>query len=96
MAGTAPDMKRLLLAALLAATLSTLAGCAFMSDEDKDFYGKGWVKPTELDNPYPTHSGAPVGKAPAPTATSGATSSTGDPTHDGDTVWEVPGAPRPE
>ena len=39
-------MKNVLFLLLLACTFS---GCAFMSDEDRDFYGKGWSKPTELD-----------------------------------------------
>ncbi len=45
-------MKKVLLSLVLAATVVT-AGCAFMSDEDKDFYGKGWVKPTDLDKEPP-------------------------------------------
>ena len=40
-------MKNFLLFLLLIVVSS---GCAFMSDEDRDFYGKGWIKPTELDN----------------------------------------------
>ena len=29
-----------------------------MSDEDKEFYGRGWIKPTELDAPAVHHSTA--------------------------------------
>ena len=46
-------MKRFLLPCCLVALLATLNGCAFMSDEDRDFYGRGWVKPSELDQPMP-------------------------------------------
>ena len=42
----------LFLACLLLAT----SGCAFMSDEDRDFYGKGWVNPRELDTPMAHHA----------------------------------------
>ena len=79
-------MKRLLFLAALTAVLSTLGGCAFMSDEDKDFYGRGWVKPTELDQQYPHHAGTPPGSAYDPASST--TSTTSDPAHDG--AWDVP------
>lgn len=41
-------MKTVLLSLLL---VVCAGGCAFMSPEDRDFYGKGWVKPTDLDTP---------------------------------------------
>ena len=42
---------------LLSVLLMTLAGgCAFMSPEDRDFYGKGWIKPSELDAPMKHHT----------------------------------------
>ena len=39
-------MKTVFLSLLLVVSVS---GCAFMSPEDRDFYGKGWIKPNELD-----------------------------------------------
>ena len=56
-------MKRLLFLACSGVVLSTLSGCAFMSDEDKDFYGRGWIKPTELDQQYPQSCGHADGHA---------------------------------
>ena len=41
-------MKTVLLSLLL---VTSAGGCAFMSPEDRDFYGKGWIKPTDLDTP---------------------------------------------
>ncbi len=46
-------MKTVLLSLLLAVLGG---GCAFMSPEDRDFYGKGWVKPTDLDTPMKHHT----------------------------------------
>ena len=86
----ASRMKRFLSLVLLGAVLSTFNGCA-MSDEDKDFYGRGWIRPTDLDNPYPHHSGTePVKPAAATTSTSTAPlSTTSDPAHD--PAWDVVG-----
>ena len=39
-------MKNVLFLLLL---MVTAGGCAFMDAEDRDFYGKGWIKPTDLD-----------------------------------------------
>jgi len=88
-------MKRLLLLALFGALLSTFNGCALMSDEDKDFYGRGWVNPKELDQQYPHHAGtSTAATATAPTGTSAEPlSTTSDPTHD--SAWDVPGV-RPQ
>ena len=49
-----------------------------MNDEDRDFYGKGWVHPSELDDVAPKHdpaataasSGAATEYRPAATSTS--------------------------
>jgi hypothetical protein len=60
-------MNSLSLRALICASIFLLAGCAFMSDEDKDFYGKGWVKPTDLDQP-PVHHSIPDPTAPTTAA----------------------------
>ena len=32
---------------------ATLSGCG-MSEEDKDYYLRGWVRPTDLDKPSPS------------------------------------------
>lgn len=44
-------MKRTMLRLMLA-IFGVLAfnGCALMSTEDRDFYGKGWLNPKELDD----------------------------------------------
>jgi hypothetical protein len=59
---------------LFAAVLVFVSGCAFMSDEDRDFYGKGWINPKELDQ-QPMHHAIPNPEAPddsaAPAATAG-------------------------
>ena len=41
-----------LLAVGASLSLLTLSGCG-MSQEDKDFYLGGWVRPTDLDKPSP-------------------------------------------
>ena len=46
-------MKTICLSLLVALAVVSGGGCAFMSDEDRDFYGKGWVKPSDLDKPTP-------------------------------------------
>ena len=82
-------MKRFLLLVSLGAVLSTLGGCA-MSEEDKDFYGRGWIRPTDLDQPYPHHSGTDPVRSTAATGTGTAPlSTTSDPTHD--PAWDVVG-----
>ena len=50
------SMKKVVLSLVLAATVFASGGCAFMSDEDRDFYGKGWIKPSDLDKPTPHHA----------------------------------------
>jgi hypothetical protein len=64
-------MRLLARLSLLAAGMICLGGCAFMSDEDRDFYGKGWVNPRELDQPMQHHAipnpDAPPDSAPATT-----------------------------
>ena len=47
------SMKTVLLGLALAATFFAAGGCAFMSDEDRDFYGKGWIRPSDLDKTTP-------------------------------------------
>lgn len=49
-------MKTVLLLLLLTAAALTGGGCILMSPEDRDFYGKGWIKPSELDTPTPHHA----------------------------------------
>ena len=46
-------MKTRYLILVAALTASSFSGCVFMNDEDKDFYGKGWVHPSELDDVAP-------------------------------------------
>lgn len=46
-------MKTTLLLLLTVLYALTLGGCALMSQEDRDFYGKGWVNPRELDDTAP-------------------------------------------
>ena len=86
-------MKRL----LLLVTILALGGCAFMSDEDKDFYGRGWVHPTELDQQYPHHAGTPTGTTAASAPVGGSSAdqlpANPDPAHD--SAWDVPGV-RPQ
>ena len=79
-------MKRFLLLCSLMTVLAWLGGCVFMNDEDRDFYGRGWVKPAELDQPIPHHSGPPTADA---TASAPLPSTTSDPAHD--SAWDVPG-----
>ena len=85
-----PALRRPLLLLCLVMVLATLGGCAFMSDEDRDFYGRGWVKPTDLDQPYPHHSTPSVANTSTPVDSSSAPlSTTSDPAHD--SAWDVPG-----
>jgi hypothetical protein len=44
-------MRPALLLLLAGAISLSFCGCAFMSDEDREFYGRGWVNPKELDTP---------------------------------------------
>lgn len=46
-----PRMKTTHLLAAIGAL--ALSGCALLSADDRDFYGKGWVNPKELDDPAP-------------------------------------------
>jgi hypothetical protein len=75
----ADSMRLLARLSLLAAGIVLLGGCAFMSDEDRDFYGKGWVNPRELDQP--AHHPIPnpeAGPESAPAVTTPTTRSDGD------------------
>jgi hypothetical protein len=64
--------RSLALLSLCGAIFLGFNGCMFMSDEDRDFYGKGWVNPRELDQ-TPHHvipnPEAPQDAAQAPVAT---------------------------
>ena len=62
--------KHLLVLVAILAGLS-LTGCVFMNDEDKEFYGKGWVHPSELDDIAPKHDpmAAAATNTPATTTT---------------------------
>ena len=78
-------MKTYLL--ILVAILASLSftGCVFMNDEDKEFYGKGWIHPSELDDVTPKHDPAAAAvNDPRVTATSSA------PTQQPAPEWIVP------
>jgi hypothetical protein len=49
-------MRPALLLLLAGAISIAFCGCAFMSDEDRDFYGRGWVNPKEMDTPMQHHA----------------------------------------
>ena len=54
-----------LLSILLLVTLCALLGGCGMSEDDKDFYYRGWLKPTDLDREPPKRLGP---KHPGPSA----------------------------
>jgi hypothetical protein len=68
-----------------------LSGCVFMSDEDRDFYGKGWVNPKELDqqphHTVPNPDALPLDPDESSTA---ASSSSGHPSASSDEWTSVP------
>jgi hypothetical protein len=70
-------MRLLVRLILLTAGMVSLASCAFMSDEDRDFYGKGWVNPRELDQPMQHHA-IPNPEAPADASAPATTHSDSD------------------
>ena len=75
---------------LVAAALMipTLGGCVFMNEEDKDFYGKGWVHPSELDDVAPKRPAVkPVDSDYQPATSTAASSAPSAP------EWIVPEAP---
>ena len=47
-------MKRACLFLWLVPVVAVLCGCTEMSPEDREFYGKGWIHPGELDRERPT------------------------------------------
>lgn len=49
-------MRRFLLILLLTPTAGLLSGCA-VTEEDKDFYYRGWLRPTDLDREPPPRLG---------------------------------------
>ena len=48
-------MKRVLLTVILLGSLLSLGACMFMGEEDREFYGKGWISPKELDRTPTPH-----------------------------------------
>lgn len=54
--------------AMLASAILVLAvgGCAWTQDE-RDFYGRGWLNPRELDRPAPYRGPRPVAGEDVPT-----------------------------
>lgn len=47
-------MHRFLFLLLAGSVTGLLSGCA-ISEEDKDFYYRGWLRPTDLDRQPPSH-----------------------------------------
>ena len=47
-------MKRAVLLLWVGPTLLAICGCTEMSPEDREFYGRGWIHPGELDKERPT------------------------------------------
>ena len=82
-------MKRALLTLLMIACLLSLGACMFMGADDKEFFGKGWVNPKELDNTpsprvpvRPIESGTPEPVGPSARSDTRATQN--------DTDWSTP------
>lgn len=69
-------MKRVFALLSLVSLAAGLCGCSEMTQEDKEFYGRGWIHPGELDQERPTKMPAhpettgSLGSAPAATAPS--------------------------
>lgn len=82
-------MKTALLIVLLASVTLVGGGCAFMDPEDRDFYGKGWVKPTELDR-EPVHHKILDPSHPETTTTTSTTAARTAPTATPEPEWIVP------
>lgn len=67
-------MKRAFLFLLMVPLLAILCGCSEMSPDDREFYGRGWIHPGELDKERPTQMPAhpettgSLGGAPGPAA----------------------------
>ncbi len=64
-------MKRVLLCLLVLPVLGAVCGCSEMSPDDREFYGRGWVHPSDLDKEretrmpaHPETTGS-LGSAPA-------------------------------
>lgn len=62
-------MKPTFVLALAVLCSLTFSGCAMLSNDDRDFYGKGWINPKELDDQgskMPAHpeSTGGLGKSP--------------------------------
>ena len=82
-------MKRALLILLLIGCSLSLGACMFMGADDKEFFGKGWVNPKELDTApsprvpvHPTAEGTPAPVGPSARNDAPAPSS--------DTDWSTP------
>ena len=75
-------MKRALFILLLIGCSLSLGACMFMGADDKEFFGKGWVNPKELDT-------APPPKMPMRPAADGTPAPTG-PSARSDGDWSTP------
>lgn len=83
-------MKRAFLLLLIVPSLLVVCGCTEMSPEDREFYGRGWIHPGDLDKERPTRmpnhpeTTGSLGAAPtASTAGERASASNGGWTPDG-------------
>ena len=79
-----PIMKRFLLLLSLVIVIQTFGGCAFMGPDDREFFGKGWISPKELDTP------AGARHTPDKTTTPVAPD-TDAPLAPANSAWDVPG-----
>ena len=85
-------MKTVFFSLLLVASAG---GCAYMSPEDRDFYGKGWIKPTELDTPTRQYTVADPSRPQSATYPTTSNAGTHAATTPNDAEWLVPEtAPR--
>ncbi len=87
-------MKNTRIFLLVLQLLVLLGGCSEMSQEDRDFYGRGWIHPGELDQERPTkmpaHPETTGSLGPAPVASNGGpVSGNAVPSSDG-TEWTPP------
>ncbi len=47
-------MKRAFLFLLAVSSVAVVCGCSEMSPDDREFYGRGWIHPGDLDRERPT------------------------------------------
>ena len=59
-----PPVAVALTASWLLLLLAAGGGCAW-TQEERDFYGRGWLNPRELDRPAPYRGPRPIGETTA-------------------------------